>query len=100
MNSEPKKIDVRSILSVSSVIIGGLPELPGCNGSILTISDDDAERVSRELDEARDVFVELIESAKEMQRLATGPIGGVTRMEKQSILTRMHAAIANAGGYA
>ncbi len=39
-----------SKLSVASSIIGNLPELPGYNGSILTIDDIEAENIEESLD--------------------------------------------------
>lgn len=43
---------VLRILSVASSIIGNLPQLPGYNGSVLTIDDVEAERIANDLDKA------------------------------------------------
>ena len=52
-----------SKLSVASAVIGNLPELPGYNGSILTIDDTEAARIEADLDEVREAFAELIAKA-------------------------------------
>ncbi len=43
-------------LTVASVIIGNLPELPGYNGSVLTIDDTEAAMIVADLDEAHAIF--------------------------------------------
>lgn len=46
--------DALKVIGVSSLVIGNLPENPGYNGSVLLIDDDEAERISKELDSAAD----------------------------------------------
>jgi len=50
------------------------------------------------LEEARAAVAELIEAAKEMNRLAKGPSGGVSQVCKKTIVARMDAALARAQG--
>jgi hypothetical protein len=44
--------ELLSKLRQASCVIGGLPELPGYNGSILMIDDIEAEKIVKAIDEA------------------------------------------------
>lgn len=61
MSETPKpEQKTASILRAASVIMTGLPELPGYNGAVLIIDDDEASRISMEISEASEAF-ELLE---------------------------------------
>jgi hypothetical protein len=64
MSTETQKIDVLAVMNQSALLIGNLPELPGYNGSILMIDDDEAARVDRELTQACSVVADLIDAAR------------------------------------
>ena len=49
-----------SRLTTASVVIGGLPESPGYNGSRLIIDDEEAENVIDDIDFAIDVIKTLL----------------------------------------
>ncbi len=54
-----------SKLRTAAIVIGNLPELPGYNGSVLTIDDEEAARISADIYEA----VTEIEKLRELVRL-------------------------------
>lgn len=54
IGSELDTNELASKLTTAAVIIGNLPELPGYNGSILTIDDTEAERIAADLVLVRD----------------------------------------------
>ena len=81
-------VNVLAVLSQSAAIVGNLPELPGYNGSILTIDDTEAERIDLELTQARAAVAELIEAAGELDEELDGP----------PIAHRLRAAIARVTG--
>lgn len=45
-----------SRLSVASVVIGNLPQLPGYNGSVLTIDDTEAATIEKTIDDALELL--------------------------------------------
>jgi len=63
--------ELRQKLRTASVVLGGLPELPGYNGSILQIDDAEAARIAKDID---DVVAALsADSAQTVARPAFAP---------------------------
>lgn len=57
MNNQQKPLsELIQKLHVSSIVIRNLPEMPGYNGSMLTIGDTEANEISNSIDAAVDGF--------------------------------------------
>lgn len=69
--------ELRSKIISAAIIIENLPELPGYNGSILTLDDTEAERISKDLNEACAAIEELqAENAELRSRLISIHLNG------------------------
>jgi hypothetical protein len=83
-------VNVLAVLTTSAIVIEHLPGLPGFNGSILTIDDTEAERIGRELTEARAAVAELIDAAEEVEIGAS--VAGFNYYRLRAALARIGAA--------
>lgn len=62
--------DLRGRIASSALVIGNLPEIPGYNGSLLQIDDDEAERIAKDLMDAAESIAHLEAENKALRERA------------------------------
>lgn len=82
-------VDVLAVMAQAKEEIRRYRENLGVTAPSITIPD---------LAEARDAVVELMDAAAEMNRLAKGPVGGVSQSDKKAIVSRVGAALTRCRG--
>ena len=60
-----------SKINTAAIIINSLPQLPGYNGSILSIDDEEATRIARELNKVADALAAIIYAQPPQAKMLT-----------------------------